>query len=119
MKVRCPSCDYIADYLPPTHRCPKCDEFSHEWLIYDWESFVLINRQHIKYNLIIIGAVLINLLVAITLKSTDAFHWLFNLLFIPAVISLFNCRRQLRSKSEYQGHKGRALLPWFIGFGGF
>lgn len=118
MKVLCPGCGYIADKLPPTHKCPKCGEFSIDWLIYDWESFALINRQHIKYNLIIIGIVLTNLLAAITLKSTDAFQWLFNLLFIPAMISLLYCRRQLGRKSEYKGHKGGAMLPWFIGFGG-
>ncbi|AUG40735.1 hypothetical protein CXP47_12850 [Pseudomonas chlororaphis] len=118
MKFRCPSCGYIADNLPPSHKCPKCDEFSHDWLIYDWESFALIKRRHIRYNFLITGLVLINLLVAIILKSTDAFQWLFNLLFIPATISLFYCRKQLRRKSEYEGHRGGAMLPWFIGFGG-
>ena len=118
MKVRCPSCGYITDKLPPSHKCPKCDNFSHDWLIYDWESFYLTKRRHIRYNLLIIGMVLINLLVAITLKSTGAFQWLFNLLFIPAMISLFHCRRQLIRESEYEGHKGRATLPWFIHFGG-
>ena len=119
MKVRCPDCGYITDYLPPTHRCPNCDSFSHEWLIYDWESFASMKRRHIRYNLFIIGMALINLLVAITLKSTNAFQWLFSLLFIPAIISLFYCRKQLESESEYEGHKGRALIPWFVGFGGF
>lgn len=118
MKVRCPGCGYIGDKLPPTHKCPKCDEFSHEWLIYDWESFALIKRRHIRYNLLIIGLVLINLLTAITLKSTDAFQWLFNLFLIPAMISLFYCRKQLERKSEYKGHRGRDTLPWFIGFRG-
>ena len=118
MKFRCPGCGYIGDKLPPTHKCPECDEFSHEWLIYDWESFASIKRQHIKYNLLIIGVVLINLVAAITLKSTEVFQWLFNLLLIPAMISLFYCRNQLERKSEYEGHKGRDTLPWFIGFGG-
>ncbi len=116
MKVRCPSCGYIADKLPPSLRCPKCDDFSHDWLIYDWESFVSMKRRHIRYNLFIIGITLINVLVALILKSTDALQWLFNLLFIPAAISLFYCRKQLRKKSQYKGH--RALLPWLIGFGG-
>jgi hypothetical protein len=115
MKFRCPSCGYIADYLPPTHRCPTCDKFSHEWLSYDWESFALMKRRHVGYNLLIIGAVLINFLVMITSKSTDVRQWLFNLLFIPAMISLFYCRQQLKRKSEYEGHSGRATRPWFIG----
>ena len=118
MKVRCPSCDYIADKLPPSLRCPKCDDFSHNWLIYDWESFASMKRRHIRYNLFIIGIVLINLLVAITLKSTNAFQWLFSLLFIPAIISLFYCRKQLESESEYEGHRGKALLFWLFYFGG-
>jgi hypothetical protein len=118
MKVRCPSCGYITDKLPPSHKCPKCDNFSHDWLIYDWESFYLTKRRHIRYNLLIIGAALINLFAAIALKSTDAFQWLFNLLLIPAMISLFYCRKQLKRKSEYEGHKGRATRPWFIHFGG-
>ena len=118
MKVRCPSCGYIADKLPPSLRCPKCDDFSHDWPIYDWESFASIKRRHITYNLFIIGMTLINLLVAIILKSTDVFQWLFTLLFIPASISWFYCRKQLHSESEYEGHRGRALLFWFFGFGG-
>ncbi|CAI8760234.1 membrane hypothetical protein [Pseudomonas chlororaphis] len=118
MKVRCPSCGYIADNLPPSLRCPKCDDFSHDWLIYDWESFASMKRRHIRYNLFIIGMTLINLLVAIILKSTDAFQWLFSLLFIPAIISLFYCRKQLDSESEYEGHRGRTLLFWLFGFGG-
>lgn len=118
MKVRCPDCGYIGDHLPPTHKCPKCDKFSHEWLIYDWESFALIKRRHIRYNLLIIAVLLINLVSAIILESTDAFQLLFNLLFIPAMISLFYCRKQLGRKSEYEGHRGRDTLPWFIGFGG-
>ena len=117
MKVRCPDCGYIGDHLPPTHKCPKCDKFSHEWLIY-WESFALIKRRHIRYNLLIIAVLLINLVSAIILESTDAFQLLFNLLFIPAMISLFYCRKQLGRKSEYEGHRGRDTLPWFIGFGG-
>lgn len=32
MKVRCPSCSHIADRLPPSLKCPKCDNFSHDWL---------------------------------------------------------------------------------------
>jgi len=116
MKVRCPDCGYITDHLPPTHRCPNCDSFSHEWLIYDWESFASIKRLFIRCNLLIIGITLINTLVAITSESTNARQWLFSLLFIPAMISLFICRRQLRRKSEYEGHKSRG--PWFIGGGG-
>lgn len=119
MKVRCPSCGYIADKLPPSLKCPKCDDFSHDWLIYDWDSFALSKLRHIRYNLLIIGIALIILLVIITSKSTDARHWLFSLLFIPAVISLFNCRKQLRRKSEYEGHKSRDTHPWFIGGWGF
>ena len=118
MKVRCSSCGYIADKLPPSLRCPKCDDFSHDWLIYDWESFASMKLRHIRYNFFIIGMTLINLLVAITLKSTVAFQWLLNLLFIPAIISLLYCRKQLESESEYEGHRGRALLFWFFGFGG-
>lgn len=95
MKLRCPGCGYFVDSLPPTLNCPKYGEFSHDWLIYDWESFALIKRRYIRYDLLIIGMVLINLLAAIILGSTDAFQWLFNLLFIPAIINLFYCRRQL------------------------
>lgn len=119
MKVRCPSCGSIADSLPVTNKCPRCDIFSNEWLIYDWESFALAKRKHIRYNLLIIGVTLVNLCVAVASKSTDARQWLFSLLLIPAMISLFCCRRQLRRKSKYEGHKGRATLPWFVGFGGF
>lgn len=118
MKVRCPSCGYIADSLPPTHKCPKCANFSHDWLVYDWESFALIRRRHIRYNLLIIGVILISSSAAIVFKSTDARQWLFSLLLIPAMISLFRCRKQLRGKSEYEGHKGRDIRPWFIHFGG-
>jgi len=118
MKVRCPSCGYIADKLPPSLRCAKCDDFSHDWLIYDWERFASMKRRHVRYNLLIIAVTLINLLVAITLKSTDAFQWLFTLLLIPAIISLFYCRKQLDSESEYEGHRGRALLFWLFGFWG-
>ena len=118
MKVRCPECGHIADNLPPSHRCRECDNFSHDWLIYDWESFALMKRRHIRYNLLIIGITLINLLVAITSKSPNLSQWLFSLLLIPAIISLFYCRNQLERESEYQGHKGRALIPWFVGFGG-
>ena len=119
MKVRCPSCGYITDKLPPSLKCPKCDDFPRDWLIYDWDSFALSKHRHIRYNLLIIGVVLINLLAAITLKSTDARQWLFNLLFIPAMFSLFYCRKQLRRKSEYEGHKSRDTRPWFIGGWGF
>lgn len=119
MKVRCPECGHITDKLPPSLRCRDCDNFSHDWLIYDWESFALMKRRHIRYNLLIIGIILINLLVAITSKSPNLSQWLFSLLLIPAVISLFYCRNQFESESEYQGHKGRALIPWFVGFGGF
>ena len=92
--------------------------FSHDWLIYDWEIFASMKRRHIRYNLFIIGMTLINLLVAITLKSTDVFQWLFTLLFIPAIISLFYCRKQLESESEHEGHRGRSLPFWLFGFGG-
>jgi len=119
MKARCPICGYIAENLAPTHKCPQCANFSHDWLIYDWESFASIKRRHARYNLLIIGITLINLLAATTLKSTNASQWLFSLLLIPAVISLFYCRKKLRGKSEYQGHRGRDIFPWFIGFGGF
>jgi len=119
MKVRCPGCGHIANKLPPSLRCPDCDNFSHDWLIYDWESFALMKRRHIRYNFLIIGLSLLNLLVAISSKSPAMFQWLFSLLFIPAIISLFCCRRQLESESEYEGHKGRALIHWFIGFRGF
>jgi hypothetical protein len=115
MKYRCPGCGYIADSLPPTHRCPACDKFSHGWLSYDWESFASTKRRHIAYNLLIIGAVLINFLATITSKSADARMWLFNLLIIPAVFSLFYCREQLGTKSTYEGHSGRSMRPWFIG----
>lgn len=120
MKVRCPSCGYIADKLPPSLKCPTCDDFSHDWLIYDWESFCFNEASTYwiqPFNYWVIA--LIVLLATIISKSTDASHWLFSLLFIPAVISLFNCLKQLRRESEYEGHKGRALIPWFNGFGGF
>lgn len=103
MKVRCPSCGYIADKLPPSLRCLKCDDFSHDWLIYDWESFVSMKRRHIRYNLFIIGITLINVLVALILKSTDALQWLFSLLFIPAAISLFYCRSNLEENRSTKG----------------
>lgn len=117
MKVRCPSCGYIADKLPPSLRCAKCDDFSHDWLIYDWERFASMKRRHVRYNLLIIGVTLINLLVAITLKSTDAFQWLFTLLLIPAIISLFYCRKQLDSESEYEGIEAELYFSGFSVFG--
>jgi len=116
MKVRCPSCGYISNSCPPTHKCPECEVFSHEWLIYDWESFASIKRQHIKYNLLIIGALAINLLMIIALGSSSDFQWMLNLLFIPATISLFYCLKHIRGKTEYEGHKSGAILPWFSGF---
>lgn len=116
MKVRCPDCSYITDYLPPTHRYSNCDSFSHEWLIYDWESYSSNKRLLVRCNLLIIGTTLINTLVAITSESTDARQWLFSFLFIPAMISLFSCRRQLRRKSEYEGHKSGGA--WSIGGSG-
>lgn len=119
MKVRCPGCGHIANKLPPSLRCPDCDNFSHDWLIYDWESFALMKRRHIRYNFLIIGLSLLNLLMAISSKSPAMFQWLFSLLFIPAIICLFCCRRRLENESEYEGHKGRALIHWFIGFRGF
>ena len=118
MKNRCPRCGYIADDLPPSLRCPDCDNFSHDWLIYDWESFSSVKRRHSKYNLSIIGITLANLFVAVTLKSTDAFQWLFSLLFIPAIIDFLYCHKQLENKSGYEGHKGKSLFFWFFGFGG-
>lgn len=119
MKSRCPSCGHIADTPPPTHKCPKCDAFSHEWLIYDWESFSLFKHRHIKYDAIIICVVLINLIFALALESTYPAQWLFSLLLLPAAIDLLYCRKQLRKGSEYRGHKGRATRPWFSGLGPF
>ena len=119
MQVRCPNCGHIADNLPLTHKCPKCDTSPRSWLIYDWESFALTKHRHIKYNLLIIVATLANLFAAIAIKSTDPHQWLFSLLLIPAMISLVNCRNQLKRKSEYKGHKSRETVPWFAGFGGF
>ena len=117
MKFRCPGCGCIVDSLPPTHKCQNCDEFSQDWLIYDWESFASIKRRRIKYDLLIIGVILINLLAGTVLGSTNIFQWLANLLIIPAIISLFCCRRQLKRKSQYEGHKGGTVYPWFIGIG--
>lgn len=116
MKARCPSCGYIADSLPPTHKCTQCEAFSHDWLIYDWDSFALTKRKHIKYNFIIIALSLANLLAVIALKSADARQLLLSLLLIPAMISWLYCWNQLRREAEYEGHKGRATLPWFSGF---
>jgi len=119
MKVRCPECGFITEKLPLTHKCPDCSRFSHEWMVYDWDAFALTKRRHIKFNLIITGLVLVNLLAAITIESSTPFQWLFNILAVPAIISILNCRRQLSRKSDYEGHRNKDLLPWYIGFSGF
>lgn len=119
MKVKCPGCGYIAGTRPSSLKCPKCDEFSDDWLIYDWDSFSLIKRRHIRCNLLIVGVALVNLLVAIVFKPTDVRHLLLSLLLMPAIFSLFNCRKQLRRKSEYRGHRSADTSPWFTGGGPF
>lgn len=118
MKARCPECGYVTNSPPPTHKCPQCDNFSHDWLIYDWDSFASIQRQHIRYNLAIIGIVLITLVATISLGLASVFKWMIALLIIPATISLFYCRKRLAKRTEYKGHKGTAVFPWFSGFGG-
>jgi predicted RNA-binding Zn-ribbon protein involved in translation (DUF1610 family) len=116
IKVRCPSCGHIAIRLPPTHKCPECGVFSHEWLIYDWENFASFRRQHLKDNIIIISMVAINLVALMIFESSNVVLWMLNVLSIPAIISLFLCLNDLRGQAEYQGHNGRASIPWFSGF---
>lgn len=118
MTVCCPDCGFTTDNLPPTHKCPECGEFSHDWLIYDWEEFVAIKRRHIKYNVAILGALLINVLLALALQSSNAFQWFLTLLAIPAIISWLRCRRQLRARSAYKGHESGVVFPWFSELGG-
>jgi hypothetical protein len=114
--VRCPCCGHIPIRLPPTHKCPECEVFSHEWLIYDWESFANFRIQHLKYNILIISMVFINLIALVTFECSNIVLWVVNILSIPATISLFRCFKDLRGKSKYQGHSGLALIPWFTGF---
>lgn len=118
MTVCCPACGFITDHLPPTHKCSECGEFSHDWLIYDWEEFAAIIRRHVRYNAVIVGALLINVLAAMALHSTNAFQWVFTLLAVPAIISWLRCRRQLRARCTYRGHEAGVVFPWFSGFGG-
>jgi hypothetical protein len=87
-------------------------------LIYDWEEFAAIKRRHIKYNVAILGALLINVLLALALQSSNAFQWFLTLLAIPAIISWLRCRRQLRARSAYKGHESGVVFPWFSGLGG-
>ncbi|KTB55396.1 hypothetical protein AO067_01655 [Pseudomonas viridiflava ICMP 13104] len=119
MKSRCPSCGHIPIRIPPTHKCPECGVFSHEWLIYDWESFASSRRQHLICNILIIIMAVINLVALVTFESSNGFLWVLNVLSIPATISLFVCLSDLRGKAEYEGHTSSAVLPWFSGFSGF
>lgn len=119
MKFRCPECLHLVNTIPPTHKCPDCDSFSHDWLIDDWVTFTAIKHRHIRYNQLIIGLVLVNVLAALIFQSSNGFQWMLNLLFIPAAISWFYCRKELKAKAEYKGHRGNVVFPWFSGFGGF
>jgi len=119
MKFRCPECGYIANSVPPTHKCPVCDNFSHDWLVYDWDTFASIKRRHLGYNVAIIGLALAGMLTAVVLGSSAVLLWLLALLVVPAMISGWRCRRQLRQRSSYEGHKAGIVFPWFTGFGGF
>lgn len=119
MKFRCPECLHLVNTIPSTHKCPNCDSFSHDWLIDDWETFAAIKHRHIRYNQLIIGLVLVNVLAALIFQSSNGFQWMLNLLFIPAAISWFYCRKELSAKAEYKGHNGNVVFPWFSGFGGF
>lgn len=119
MTARCPSCGQTPIRLPPTHKCPECGVFNHEWLIYDWESFASFRRQHLKYNIVIISLVVINIAALWTFQSGNVVFWLLNVLSVPATISLFLCLDDLRGKAEYEGHRSGAALPWFAGFTGF
>lgn len=121
MKARCPNCGHIPIRLPPTHKCPECGVFSHEWLIYDWESFASSRREHLNCNILIISLVAINIVALVTFESSNLFFWMLNTLSIPAIISLFLCLNDLRGQGEYEGHDSRAVLPWFTvltGLGG-
>jgi hypothetical protein len=113
--VRSPICGHITTRLPPTHKCPECGVFSHEWLIYDWESFASFRRQHLKSNIIIISMVAINLVALVTFESSNVILWMLNVLSIPAIISSLMCLNDLRGQAEYQGHNGSASIPWFLG----
>lgn len=118
MKSRCPECGYIANSIPPTHKCPECGSFSHDWLIYDWVSFASIKRRHLGYNGAIICLALAGMLTALSVGSSPVLPWMLALLIIPAMVSGWRCRRQLRAPSKYQGHKAGIVFPWFSGFGG-
>ncbi|RMV45198.1 hypothetical protein ALP10_200063 [Pseudomonas syringae pv. helianthi] len=118
MKARCPSCGHIPIRLPPTHKCPECGVFSHEWLIYDWESFASSRRGHLKCNVLIIVTVVINMIALVTLESGNFYLWALNLLAIPATISLSLCLYDLRGQAEYEGHDSSAVTPWFMCFSG-
>ena len=119
MTALCPNCGHIPIRVPPTHKCPECGVFSHEWMIYDWESYASSRRQHLKCNILIIIMVVINIVALVTFESSNVFFWMLNVLSIPATISLFLCLNDLRGHAEYEGHNGRAVLPWFAGFTGF
>ncbi|WP_081005929.1 hypothetical protein [Pseudomonas asplenii] len=116
MKVRCPNCGHIPIRLSPTHKCQECGVFSHEWLIYDWESFAAVRRQHLKYNTLIISVLVINIISLVTLESSNPLLWMLNILAIPATISLCLCIKDLRGQAQYEGHEGSAILPWFAYF---
>ncbi|KFE47216.1 hypothetical protein IV02_24125 [Pseudomonas syringae] len=119
MTALCPNCGHIPIRVPPTHKCPECGVFSHEWMIYDWESYASSRRQHLKCNILIIIMVVINIVALVTFESSNVFFWMLNVLSIPATISLFLCLNDLRGQAEYEGHHSRAVLPWFAGFSGF
>ncbi|UZE31275.1 hypothetical protein [Pseudomonas asplenii] len=116
MKVRCPSCGHITIRLSPTHKCRECGVFSHEWLIYDWESFAAVRRQHLKYNILIISLLVINIIALVTFESSNPSFWMLNILAIPATISLCLCLKDLRGQAHYKGHNINAVLYWITFF---
>lgn len=116
MKMRCPNCGHIPVKLSPTHKCSECGVFSHEWLIYDWESFASARRGHLKFNILILSVLVINVVALVTFESSNVFFWALNVLSIPAAISLSMCRSDLRGEAEYEGHDSNAVSPWFASF---
>ncbi|UUQ65514.1 hypothetical protein NLK61_02345 [Pseudomonas fuscovaginae UPB0736] len=118
MKVRCPNCGHIPIRLSPTHKCQECGVFSHDWLIYDWESFASVRRQHLWYNILIISALAINIVALVTFESSNPYLWMLNILAIPATISLCLCLRDLRGQAQYEGHNGNAASYWITSFAG-
>lgn len=119
MKVRCPNCGHVPIRLSPTHKCQECGVFSHDWLIYDWDSFASVRRQHLKYNILIISVLVINIIALVMFESSNPFLWMLNALAIPATISLCLCLKDLRGEAKYKGHKVSVFLPWFMFLSGF